>query len=251
MAMNEKPAEAATSCQQPLCSAGAVAWFEQHGESNFLDICYASAPARIQAALGVELDFLRRALQGAGRVLEIGCGDGRLLESLQAPGREWVGLDLMESYLRYASSHRQLAPRTGFVASRAGALPFADGSFEAVVCAQNTFGLLGDEKLATLREAARVTRPGGSLLFVVYSEYSVIPRIEWYSEMNRRGMMSPLDWARSTPELLTTGDGYGSECFRRERLQKLFSGAGLAPRIEPLGEIYWVVTARVTLSSRA
>lgn len=225
-----------------------MAWFEQHGESNFLDVCYA-APARIQAALEVELDFLRRALEGTGRVLEIGCGDGRLLESLRDTGREWVGLDLMESYLRYARGQRQLAPGTGFVASRAGTLPFADASFDAVVCAQNTFGLLGDEKRPALREAARVIRPGGCLLFVVYSEYSVVPRIEWYSEMNRRGMMSPLDWARSTAELLTTGDGYGSECFRREHLEELFSTAGLTPRIEPLGEIYWSVTA--WLSSRS
>lgn len=249
MSEKEHSAESA-ACTQPLCSGGAVAFFQQHGESNFLEACYQSAPPRIQAALAAELDYLRGALpapsavegRGAGRVLELGCGDGRLLEALAEDSRAWVGVDLMESYLRYARAHRRLAPGTGLAAGLASRLPFADASFDAVVCAQNTFGLLGEAKLPTLREAVRVTRPGGRLLLVVYSEFSVVPRIEWYTEENRRGMMAPLDWSRSHAELLVTTDGHASECFRRERLEELFAAAGLAPRLERLGEIYWAVT---------
>ncbi|HXE76220.1 MAG TPA: class I SAM-dependent methyltransferase [Candidatus Xenobia bacterium] len=220
-----------------------MAWFEKHGQSNFLETCYAAAPARIQAALAAEVEFIRGRLRGAGKVLEIGCGDGRLLESLRDLGCEWVGLDLMESYLRYARSARQLAAGTGFTAGRAGQLPFADASFDAVLCAQNTLGLLGDEKLPALREVARVTHAGGRLLFLVYSEFSVVPRIEWYTQMRQRGMMAALDWARSGPELLFSEDGHASECFRRERLERLFLDAGLEPQLERVGEIYWAVTA--------
>ncbi len=231
------------TCTAPLCSGGAVAWFEKHGQSNFLDVCYAAAPARIQAALAAELEFVRAALQGSGRVLEIGCGDGRLLESLRDLGCEWVGMDLMESYLRFARSSRQVAAGTGFAAGRAGQLPFADSSFDAVLCAQNTLGLLGEEKLPTLREAARVTRPGGKLVFVVYSEFSIIPRVEWYTQMLQQGMMAPIDWAQSGPELLLTEDGHASECFRRQRLEALFAEAGLMSRLARVGEIYWAATS--------
>ena len=249
MAANNKSTEAATPCQQPLCSGGAVAWFEKHGQSNFLDVCYAAAPARIQAALAAELEFVRNALRGAGKVLEIGCGDGRLLESLSDIGCEWLGVDLMESYLRYARINRQVSAGTGFAAGRAGQLPFASSSFDAVLCAQNTLGLLGDEKFPTLREAVRVTRAGGKLVFVVYSEFSIVPRVEWYTQMLQQGMMAPVDWARSGPELLLTKDGHASECFRRERLEALFAEAGLESRLERVGEIYWA--ASVNLSSRA
>jgi SAM-dependent methyltransferase len=149
----------------------------------------------------------------------------------------------MESYLRFARSSRQVAAGTGFAAGRAGQLPFTDGSFDAVLCAQNTLGLLGEEKLPTLREAARVTRPGGKLVFVVYSEFSIVPRVEWYTQMLQQGMMAPVDWARSGPELLLTEDGHASECFRRGRLEALFAEAGLTPRLERLGEIYWAATS--------
>jgi hypothetical protein len=82
------------------------------------------------------------------------------------------------------------------------------------------------------------------LIFVVYAESSVVPRVEWYTEMHRRGMMAALDWARSTPELLLTEDGHASECFRRERLIELFQEAGFEPHIQPVGELYWAVEAR-------
>src|SRR3972149_4805118 len=58
-------------------------------------------------------------------------------------------------------------------------LPFADASFDAVLCAQSTLGLLGDQKPAVLAEAARVVRPDAQLTFVGYSELSVVPRVEW------------------------------------------------------------------------
>ncbi len=249
MPTSDKTPDIESGCTAPLCSGGAVAWFEKHGQSNFLDVCYAAAPVRIQAALAAELEFVRNVLRGTGKVLEIGCGDGRLLESLRDIACEWVGVDLMESYLRYARSRRRVAAGSGFAAGRAGQLPFADVSFDAVLCAQNTLGLLGPEKLPTLREAARVTRAGGMLVFVVYSEFSVVPRVEWYTQMLQQGMMAPIDWARSGPELLLTEDGHASECFRRERLEALFAETGLTARLERVGEIYWAATT--TLSSRA
>lgn len=231
-------------CAEPMGSLGATEFYEQHAQPGFIEACYASAPPRIQAALADEIEFLRRVLKGAGRVLELGCGNGRLLAALRDAARHWVGMDFLEAYLHDARAHRRLAPGTALAAGLATQLPFADASFDAVVCAQNTLGLLGEGKLAALRAAARVARPRGMLVFIVYSELSVVPRAEWYREMHRRGIMAPLDWARSTPELLLTEDGHASECFRRQRLEEFFRGTGLAPRIEPLGEIYWAVQAQ-------
>lgn len=230
----------ASTLAEPRGSPGAETFY-RHTRDDFLEAGYAAAPPRIQAALAAEIDFLRGVLVGQGRVLEVGCGHGRLLSALHDSAREWVGLDLLEGYL--VRARRRGLERTQLAAGRADKLPFQDQAFDAVICPQATLGLLGESKLAAIREAARVVRRAGRLIFTVYSESSVVPRVEWYREMRRRGLMAPIDWARSGPALLITADGHASECFSRQRVVELFAEAGLGPRIEPLGEIYWTAQA--------
>lgn len=227
-----------------LAESGAGGFYTRHVQSDFLEAGYACAPPRIRTALAEEIEFLRCVLSGVERALELGCGDGRLLQALADCARQWVGLDFLEGFLHRARAGRQVPPGISLAAGNIARLPFADASFDAVVCAQSTLGLLGEQKRSVLAEAARVARPGARLVFVVYSELSVVPRIEWYVEMHRRGLMAPLDWARSGSDLLITEDGHASECFRRQPLEQLFAAAGLATRLERLGEIYWMVQAQ-------
>lgn len=66
------------------------------------------------------------AMRGARRVLEIGVGTGRLLAQVEAPVR--IGIDVAAGMLAHAV-------RRGLCVVRAHAhqLPFADGSFDAVI----------------------------------------------------------------------------------------------------------------------
>lgn len=240
--MRQNPQPGPTACTEPLCSGrGAEEFYQQHARPDFIDICYATAPARVQQALAEELAFLAEAIQPPGRVLELGCGSGRVVEALAGKARAIVGIDFLEPYVRQAQQ-RRVDGEVALLVGRAGRLPFSDGSFDYMLCVQNTPGVMGEEKAAAIAEAARVTRRGGRLVFVVYSELSVVPRAEWYTAMHARGMMAAIDWAHSSPELLITADGHASECFRAERLTSLFASQGLRPRLNRLGELYWVVT---------
>ncbi len=227
----------------PDASRGAAAFFTGSVERDFVEAAYAAATPRIKAALAEEIEYLRGVLRGAGAVLELGCGTGRLLEALAECARSWVGIDLVASFLQRARVRRRLRAGTALVAADMARLPFAPGSFDVVLCGQSTLGLVGDARLPALQEAERVLRPGGRLLVNVYSESSVVPRIEWYTELHRRGLMAPLDWARSGSALLLAGDGFASACFTRDALAALLGQAGFAPSLEPLGEVYWAAQA--------
>ncbi|MEM1415517.1 MAG: class I SAM-dependent methyltransferase [Myxococcota bacterium] len=65
-------------------------------------------PASLHAALhdGVpgDVDFYRRVAAGAGSVLELGCGEGRVSRALAADGREVVGVDLDEGLVALATA---------------------------------------------------------------------------------------------------------------------------------------------------
>jgi SAM-dependent methyltransferase len=101
-----------------------------------------------------------RAAQGARQVLELGCGTGRLLARIDAPVR--IGVDLSPAMLAQAR-RRGLA----VVHADAQALPFAAGSFDAILAPRGLFRYLDYER--AFCECARVLAPGGRLAVHQYA----------------------------------------------------------------------------------
>jgi SAM-dependent methyltransferase len=106
----------------------------------------------------------RAQLRGA-RVLDVGCGTGRLSLALadEQAARVW-GVDPSPEMLAVA---RARAPRLRFKDARAEALPFRDGWFEAVV-----FWLVVHlaDRPAAFAEAKRVLAPDGRAAVVSFHE---------------------------------------------------------------------------------
>jgi len=96
------------------------------------------------------------------RVLEVGCGAGgysRMMASGLKGKGEWIGVDHDEALLEQARRDVALDVPTRFEKAGALALPFPDGSFDAVVSAFLLCVL--PSPLTALREMARVVKPGG------------------------------------------------------------------------------------------
>ncbi len=105
----------------------------------------------------------------AGRdVLEVGCGAAQGARWLVGAGARVTAFDVSYGQLQQA---RELDARTGtrverLVQADAQALPFADASFDAVASAFGAIPFVADSA-GTVRELARVLRPGGRLVFSV------------------------------------------------------------------------------------
>jgi ubiquinone/menaquinone biosynthesis C-methylase UbiE len=113
------------------------------------------------------LGDLRQGLlaDAAGRVLEIGAGTGVNLPHYGAGVESLVLTDpeppMLRRLQRAAAEH---PPDAQVMQAPAEKLPFEDDSFDAVV---STLVLCGvDDQPGALREARRVLRPGGRLLFI-------------------------------------------------------------------------------------
>lgn len=115
---------------------------------------------------------------GGPAVLEVGCGPGWLLADLLTAGYDCHAIDASPQMVRAAQRtvrRRHLPLREDTVQlARAQALPFADARFDTVV---STFPAPYISDPASLREIARVLRPGGRL--VVVEGAHLLPITPW------------------------------------------------------------------------
>ena len=116
------------------------------------------------------------------RVLDVATGTGLVAFALARRGAEVVALDQSEDMLAGArvrlTRHTDLADKITFAQGEAERLPFADGEFDAL-----TFTYLlryVDDRGATMRELARVVRPGGRIGMVEFGVPASTPlRAAW------------------------------------------------------------------------
>ena len=112
-------------------------------------------------------DLARRFAGFEGALLETAAGTGRVTRALAeaAPRARITATDLNEAMLAQAARLVR-APNIEWRPADAQALPFADASFDAVVC---QFGVMFlPDKAAGYAEARRVLRPGGRFVFNVW-----------------------------------------------------------------------------------
>jgi ubiquinone/menaquinone biosynthesis C-methylase UbiE len=102
--------------------------------------------------------------------LDAGCGAGMAARMAQERGAKVSGLDASESLLAIA---RERVPAGQFIAGDLEEVPFADATFDAVM-GFNSFQYAGDST-AALREARRVTKPGGVVAIVTWGPPEGMP----------------------------------------------------------------------------
>ena len=101
-----------------------------------------------------------------GDLLDIGCGQGRILKLLASRARRVVGVDIDSDARRHARAEMLLAGienstlRNGDMYE----LPFADSEFDTVLLDEVLVS--SEQPVAVLNEARRLLRPGGRLLLL-------------------------------------------------------------------------------------
>jgi SAM-dependent methyltransferase len=177
--------------------------------------------------------------------LDLGCGEGHNTRLLAAEGAEMVALDTSERFVVAAASVPDDMLR--FVLADGAVLPFRDTSFDFVTGFMSLMDVADPE--TTLREVARVLRPGGFGQFSIVHPFTCTPVRRWLDDASgRREALAIGDYFSEDP--LTETWTFGSQpaelrarhrpftiTYARRTLTGWFDAfTGAALTIEAIGE---------------
>lgn len=163
------------------------------------------------------------AVQPGERVLDLAAGTGSSTEPFHDGGAEAIACDFSQGMLQVGKRRRS---DMTFVAGDATSLPFADDTFDAVTI---SFGLRNIvEPDLGLREMLRVTRPGGRLAVMEFSDPTNKVFNTVYNEYLMRALPPTARAVSSNPEAYV----YLAESIRawpdQDHLAAEISAAGYA-----------------------
>ena len=193
--------------------------------------CYEVAPARVRQALEAEIEFVLQHIPNSARVLELGCGFGRVLAPLLGRAREVVGIDTSLGSLRMAREILGGSESCQLCAMDAALLGLSDEAFDVVVCIQNGLSAFKVDQTHVVREGVRVTRRGGIALFSSYSEKFWAQRLEWFRIQSDHGLIGEIDWDRTGDGVIVCRDGFRATTLEPRDFRRLARASGCSAQL--------------------
>jgi ubiquinone/menaquinone biosynthesis C-methylase UbiE len=196
---------------------------------------YSSAFAYSRKRLDTFLDHYLPPTSARLRLLDVGCGTGHQLAHWRAAGYDGAGVDGSDAMLAEA---RQNNPEAELEQADVQRLPFPDASFDRVTSIE-VLRYLPDPS-ASIREMARVLRPGGICLATAAPAFS----LNGYAVVNRIALMLPIGNLTRLKQFFTTS----------RRLRRQFVDAGFSDvKVHGvyLGPLSWIERLAPRRLSRA
>lgn len=180
----------------------ALAHYDKHRVARHFGRAAASYNRYNQLQRDVSAALIEQ-LQPAAVLLDAGCGPGVNVESLNARTRQYLGVDISQGMLQQA---RRENPDHEFAQADIEGLPLASASVDALYSSLAVQWCNRPENF--LREAARVLKPGGQIVFSTVLADSLQPFsscwqiVDGHAHTNpQRSMSQWSDLIASTPGL--------------------------------------------------
>ncbi len=129
---------------------------------------YASEFSTTRTFFWRELEFLKEYVHDGGTVLDIGCGNGRLVDLFEGMPISYTGIDSSQKLITIAEKER--GGKGTFIHTSALSLPFKDNSFDTVFSIAVLHHIPSLEyRMQFISEIGRVLKPGGTCVLTTWN----------------------------------------------------------------------------------
>ncbi len=192
---------------------------------------YDTELARIREYLREEIAFVRRGLQGDERVLELGCGYGRIMKELAPYAGSIVGIDISSDSIHFATHYLEGVPNCRVEIMDAYDLQFGP-DFDVVLCLQNGISAIRGKADKLITASLRILVPGGKAYFSTYSANFWPHRLAWFQEQAAKNLLGELDMERTKDGNIVCKDGFTATTFSSDDLKNLAEQTGCRYTLE-------------------
>ncbi len=171
-----------------------------------------------------DLQELSKFIVPNSRVLDIGCGNGRLYQLAEKNQAKFVGVDQSEKLIEFAI---EKFPKAEFVVSEMNFLPFKDNSFDLILAIASLHHIPSEEmRQKALEEMKRVITKKGTIILLNWNMFG-----DWVQNKVQKGDYNEFEpgefivpWRDGSKK--NYGDRY-YHGFTPEEIEKLCKKVGL------------------------
>jgi len=175
-----------------------------------------------------DLKPLREYTKDGDRVLDLGCGNGRLYQLFDGLSIDYTGLDQSEKLIEQAKEKFSESNTRSFLVGEMTTLEFEDDSFDVIYCIASFHHLMDtQQQQKALSSMNRILRPGGMIIMTNWNRYN-----DWVQNKINQKKYTVVDdehvvvpWRNGPGDILAERHYYS---FTLIGLETLFSDAGLA-----------------------
>ena len=228
----------------------ADAYYARHLNAQRLKRVYEIASPPVSRYLESEIDHLTAKARPGDRILELGCGYGRVLAPLTRLTGHGCGIDTAPANIVMARAEH---PELHLLVADAACLPFCAGSFDLTLGVQNFISACRVPPEHLLAECLRVTRPGGRVALSSYAEAFWPHRLAWFRQQAAEGLVGPIDEAATGDGVIVCTDGFRATTFRESDFTALAAAAGVVAEISEVAgaSLFCEISLTKAVSKRA
>jgi len=195
-------------------------------------------PEEIEKYFRAEKRYLINNIDPGTTALEVGCGSGRIVETLAEICEHVTGIDNSE-YLLKRAEDLNIDNATLYLMDIEEVDKISE-KYDVITLMDNTLGNITgkDEQISLLRKLEQLLNENGRIIISAYSENAKKAQENSYKRVGLTGIKHEGNYTY-------TNEGLTSERFTKETLESILKEANLIAKVEELTPISYICEAKI------